>query len=115
MTYDLSNLLEYNGYLGTVEFSLEDNVLHGRVVGIDGIISYEGNDLESLKQDFEIAVNEYIDMCEVEAIKPQRPYFSQLNIRIPPALHKNLASYSARHNKTLNETVEEALTHYITA
>jgi len=115
MTYDLNNLLEYNDYLGTVEFSLEGNVFHGKVVGIDGLISYEGHDLESLRQDFEEAVGDYLAMCVDEKIEPQKPYFSHLNVKISLALHKNLAAFSSRHNKTLSETVEEALVGYIMA
>ena len=36
-----SNLLNYKGYYGTVEISLEDNILFGKVLGINGLISYE--------------------------------------------------------------------------
>ena len=115
MTYDFDNLLEYNNYLGTVEFSLESNVFHGKVIGIDGLISYEGHDLDSLRQDFEVAIDEYLSMCNDEKIEPQKPYFSHLNVKISLALHRNLAAFSSRHNKTLSETVEEALVGYITA
>ena len=115
MTYDLNNLMEYNNYLGTVEFSLESNVFHGKVIGIDGLISYEGHNPESLRRDFEEAVDEYLSMCNDEKIEPQKPRFSHLNVKISLALHRNLAAFSSKHNKTLSETVEEALEGYITA
>ncbi|MCL2378658.1 MAG: type II toxin-antitoxin system HicB family antitoxin [Defluviitaleaceae bacterium] len=115
MTYDINNLLEYNGYFGTVEYALDGNVFHGKVIGIDGLISYEGRDLDGLRQDFEGAIDEYFAMCKDEGLEPQKPYFSHLSVKIPLALHKNLADFSAKYNKTLNETVEEALAGYITA
>ena len=115
MNYDLDNLLEYKGYMGTVEFSLEDNVFHGRVVGIDGLISYEGQDLKNLKSDFEEAIEAYFEMCEEAGIKPQKPYYSRFTVEISPSLHKRFANFSAKHSKSINEAVEEALTHYITA
>ena len=115
MTYDLNNLIEYNGYLGTVEFALEGNVFHGKVIGIDGLISYEGHNLDSLRQDFEEAIDDYFVMCKDQGLEPQKPYFSHLNVKIPLALHKNLTAFSTRHNKTLSEAVEEAITGYITA
>ena len=58
------NVLEYKGYTGTVEFSAEDNILFGKVIGIDGLISYEGESVSSLKEDFEAAVDDYLEMCE---------------------------------------------------
>jgi len=115
MNYDLDNLLEYKGYMGTVEFSLEDNVFHGRVVGIDGLISYEGQDLKNLKSDFEEAIEAYFEMCEEAGIKPQKPYYSRFTVEISPSLHKRSANVTAKHSKSINEAVEEALTHYITA
>ena len=33
-----ANVLEYKGYTGTVEFSAEDNILFGKVIGIEGLI-----------------------------------------------------------------------------
>ena len=115
MTGDLNNLLEYSDYLGTVEYTLEGNVFHGKVIGIDGLISYEGKDLESLRQDFIEAVDDYLEMCGEEGIPPQKPYYSHLNVKISLALHKNLAAFSAKKNKSLNEAVEEALLNYISA
>jgi predicted HicB family RNase H-like nuclease len=34
--------LDYKGYAGSIEYSPEDNLLFGKVLGINGLISYEG-------------------------------------------------------------------------
>ncbi len=34
--------LEYKGYTGNIEYSKEDDLLYGKVLGIRGLISYEG-------------------------------------------------------------------------
>ena len=54
----MSNLLEYKDYLGTVEYSSSDKVLYGKVIGINGLVSYEGDSIESLQADFEEAVDD---------------------------------------------------------
>ena len=46
---------------------------------------------------------------------PEKPHYSHLNVKISLNLHKSLAAFSVKHNKTVNETVEEALSSYITA
>jgi len=38
----MSNLLEYKGYVGSIEFSEVDLVFYGKVQGIRSLISYEG-------------------------------------------------------------------------
>lgn len=56
--------LEYKGYLGTVEFSAEDNCLFGKIIGINDLISYEAQEVSELKEAFEEAVNDYLDICK---------------------------------------------------
>ncbi len=109
----MSNLLEYKDYLGTVEYSSSDKVLYGKVIGINGLVSYEGDSIESLQSDFEEAVDEYLEMCAEQGVEPQKTYKGTFNVRISPMLHKNLAAFAAAHNKTLNSTVEDAIRAYV--
>lgn len=54
------NIMEYKGYLGSVEFSEEDEMFFGRVLGIRSLISYEGDNAKDLISDFHAAVDEYL-------------------------------------------------------
>jgi len=109
----VSDLLEYKGYYGTVEFSAADKVLFGKVLGIKGLISYEGNSVQNLKADFEGAVDDYLEMCAENGVEPEKAYRGNFNVRVSPELHKALAFYSASHGQTLNSTVEEALRRHV--
>jgi Uncharacterized protein encoded in hypervariable junctions of pilus gene clusters len=111
----MSNLMEYKGYYGTVEFSDTDNVLFGKVVGVNGLISYEGDGVQSLKADFEGAVDDYLEMCNENGIEPDKVYRGSFNVRVSPELHRQLALYSAARGRTLNATVEEAIERLVTA
>jgi len=55
-----NNKLSHNGYTGSVEVSFEDNCLHGRVLFIDDLITYEGATAEELLVSFNAAVDHYI-------------------------------------------------------
>ena len=53
--------LNYKSYIGSIEFSNEDDCLFGKVQGLKGtLISYEGLTVEELRKDFEGAVDDYI-------------------------------------------------------
>ena len=65
---------EYKGYYGTVEYSKADNTLYGQVIGIDGLISYEGDSLAVLKMNFDSAIDDYIEMCQKIEVLPQKRY-----------------------------------------
>lgn len=109
----MNNILEYKGYYGTVELSGADNVLFGKVIGVNSLISYEGDSVQSLRDDFQGAVDEYLEMCVENGIEPKKTYKGSFNVRVSPELHKTLALVSASRGQTLNSAVEEAIKHYV--
>jgi len=55
--------LEYKGYIGSIEYSPEDGVFHGKVFGTSALVSYEGNSRETLISDFHAAVDAYLSLA----------------------------------------------------
>lgn len=108
-----ADALEYKGYYGTVEYSAKDNVLFGRVIGINGLISYEGDSVQSLKADFEEAVDDYLQTCAAEGVDPEMQYKGVFSVQIEPELHRSLAIFAAMHSMTLNTAVEDAVREFI--
>lgn len=105
----MSNLLSYKNYNGTVEYSKEDSCLFGKVIGIKSLISYEGNSVQELEQDFKNAIDGYLEDCIERNIQPEQSYKGTFNVRISPELHRNIAVYAIEHGKSLNAAVEEAI------
>lgn len=67
----MKNWLEYKGYYGSVDYSSEDAVLYGKVLGINSLISYEGESVTELQQDFEGAVDDYLEVCAENGTEPE--------------------------------------------
>lgn len=109
----MSSVLEYKGYIGSIEFSEEDAVFYGKVQGIRSLISYEGENGKELIKDFHIAVDDYLALCEERGIAPERAYKGTFNIRISPELHKSAAIYAYEHKISLNSVVEKALSGFM--
>jgi len=109
----MKNNLIYKGYYGSVEFSGEDNIFHGKIIGINDHITYEGDSVQTLQKDFIAAVEEYIDTCKELGKEPEKTYKGSFNVRIEPELHRQLALYSISHRKSLNSAVEEAIRSYL--
>ena len=105
----MSSLLSYKNYNGTVEYSKEDNCLFGKVIGIKSLLSYEGDSVKELEQDFQNVIDTYLEDCEERNIEPEQPYKGTFNVRISPELHRNIAVYAIEHGKSLNAVVEEAI------
>ena len=106
---DLKNTMEYKGYVGSVEFSEEDGIFFGKVMGIRSLISYEGTDAKSLVEDFHGAVDDYLQLCEGQGKAPEKAYKGSFNIRIAPETHKQLVIHATACQMSLNEYVRETL------
>jgi len=70
----MKNMLSHKGYFGSVEFSDEDDILHGRIIGINDRITYEGDSVKSLRMDFISAVDDYLCVCEELGKEPEKVY-----------------------------------------
>ena len=105
----MSDMLEYRGYLGSVRYSDEDEVLHGRLEFIRDLVTYEGQDARSLKRAFREAVDDYLDMCEANRRKPDVPLKGSFNVRPGRELHRRAMLYARREGMSLNAVVTGAL------
>ena len=105
----MKNTMEYKGYVGNVEFSEEDEVFFGKVIGIRSLISYEGATAKELIKDFHDAVDDYLALCEAEGKDPEKAYKGSFNIRISPELHKQAVRCAESNQMSLNSFVEKAL------
>ena len=63
----------YRGYIGSIEYSPEDSLWYGKVLGIRSLLSYEGGMLEEAEHDFQETVDNYLDLCGQEKNPPEQP------------------------------------------
>ncbi|MBP5200439.1 MAG: type II toxin-antitoxin system HicB family antitoxin [Schwartzia sp.] len=106
----MNNIMEYKGYIGSVEFSESDELFYGKVQGIRSLISYEGSTAAELVADFHGAVDDYLTLCEEEGTKPEIAYKGSLNVRFKNRdTHRRAAVYAITHDQSLNSFIESAV------
>jgi predicted HicB family RNase H-like nuclease len=109
----MSETMHYKGYDGSVEYSAEDRVLHGSLLGIRDRIVYEGTDVHSLESNFRAAVGEYLAFCKAEGKAPDQPFKGSFNVRVGRDLHKRAALYAEGNKQKLNAVVTKALEEFL--
>lgn len=104
-------VLEYKDYVGSIEFSKDDNCLCGKVLGLNKsvCIAYEGNTAEELYSDFKNGIDHYLEDCKEEGIQPEKPYKGVLNIHIPFEIHSKMAVYAENHGTSINSFVRDTI------
>ena len=109
----MKNILEYKGYHAKIEFNSEDMVLRGKIEGINDYIDFESASIETIEHEFHSAVDDYLEFCKEVGKEPEKEYKGSFNIRITPALHKQLALIAFKNGDTLNGSVEKAIQQYV--
>ena len=73
-------MMEYKGYIAEIEYDDSVDLLHGRVVnaGPYPIVTFEASDVEGLKREFRISIEEYLTICAENNIQPQQPFSWQV-------------------------------------
>ena len=56
--------LQYKDFIGSVNFSANDQIYYGKIEGISDLVTFEGNTVQTLTQDFQQAVEDYIKDCK---------------------------------------------------
>ncbi len=69
----MNNTLKYKGYIGSVQFDADDRIFHGRILGIEDIVGFEGTSIDGLETDFHLSVDDYLETCSEIGKIPEKP------------------------------------------
>lgn len=105
----MKNAMKYKGYHGSINYSPADDCLHGRLLNINDVISYEGNSLKEIKAAFKESVDDYLIHCSEIGKNPDKPFSGKVMFRIAPAVHAKVALAAQLEGVSLNQWAEQAL------
>lgn len=57
----IGKFVEYKGYVGTIEYDLEDKLHYGKLIDIEDFVNYHGDDVFDLEIQYHEAIDNYID------------------------------------------------------
>ena len=103
-------MMEYKGYLGTVEYDSHAKVFHGDIINTRDVITFQGTTVKEIEQAFKESIDDYISWCKEEGVDPEKPYSGKFNVRLSPELHRQAAIMAKKKNVSLNSFVEKAIT-----
>ena len=83
----MMNTMTYQGYTARIEFDPRDNIFWGRILGITDSISFEGETVAQLTEDFHRAVDFYLEDCAATGRDPQKPASGKIMLRVPAEIH----------------------------
>ena len=102
-------MIEYKGYIATIEFDDNADIFHGEVINLVDVITFQGKSVEELRNAFKDSVEDYLEFCAERNESPEKPFSGKLSLRISPELHRQIALKAKLKNKSLNSLISETL------
>ena len=107
---EMDNIMTYKGYWAKIKYSDEDECFCGSIDGLEhASISFEGDNVEELKKDFQDAIDSYLETCKGTNSIPEKQYKGSFNVRIEPELHRKATLFAESFNISLNQFVAKAI------
>jgi predicted HicB family RNase H-like nuclease len=103
------NTMQHKGYTARIDYDERDNILVGRVLGIRAIISFHGETVSEVRREFEAAIEDFLNDCEAQGIKPEKPASGKLMLRVPPQVHGAALVAAEAAGKSLNQWATEVI------
>lgn len=58
-----NGLLRYRGYFAKPEYSAEDRIFYGRILGISDLVDFQFEEADDIENEFHKAVDDYLQYC----------------------------------------------------
>jgi len=108
-----NNILRYKGYSAKPEYSVDDKIFYGKILGIDDLVDFSAENAKDLEHEFQSAVDDYIEFCKEIGKEPQKEYSGMFNVRISPDLHQKISALAQSEGVSLNKAVEQAIAAFV--
>jgi len=99
----------YKGYSAKVSIDEEQGTLHGEVLGLVDVVTFQGSNVEELVRAFHDSVDDYLAYCRERGEKPEKPYSGRLVLRMSSELHRAVAVAAAGSDISMNEWIVAAI------
>ena len=101
------NTLSYRGYVASVEFDARDGVFWGKVLGLVDSITFEGETVRELTEDFHNGIDFYLADCAKTGRAPERPLSGDLILNIAPEVHSAVLAAARVSEKSADQCASE--------
>ncbi|WP_288581531.1 type II toxin-antitoxin system HicB family antitoxin [uncultured Methylobacterium sp.] len=102
-------IMHHGPYQAIVEYDDEAGLLHGEVVNLRDVITFQGKSVDELRQALAESIDDYRAFCRERGEEPQEPFSGRLVVTVDPRLHKAAASAAQRAGISLETWVARTL------
>ena len=102
-------MMEYKGYHATIKYDADDEVFHGKVVGIRDYILFQSESADDMEKEFRISIDDYLEWCAEDERPPDKPFSGVFMAHIAPEVHRAAVFAAYDSGKNLDDWLERAV------
>ncbi len=102
-------MIEYNGYIGVIDFDPEIDLFHGAVINTQDVITFYGASVNELREEMQKSLEVYFQVCEEQGKNPDKPFSGKLTIQTSLELYSRIALNAARRQLEIDAYLQEVL------
>ena len=102
-------MFTHKGYKAAITIDLETEVICGKILEINDVITFEGKTVKEAKQECVKSVDIYLEFCRQEKIEPEKPFSGRLPFRTTSENHRMIYRAATQAGKSINAWMEDAL------
>ena len=108
--------MEYKGYIAVIGYDDSADLLHGYVINAAPypIATFMASDVEGLKREFRISVEDYLAACEEFGDEPANPFPGRLELPLYQDLYRRIALAATADGLDMDDWVVEAIEQKLT-
>ena len=108
--------MEYKGYIAVIGYDDSLDLLYGNVINAAPypIVNFMASDVEGLKREFRISIEDYLSWCEEDGNEPAKPFPGKLELPLYQELYRRIALAAAAEGLDMDEWVMEAIEQKLT-
>jgi predicted RNase H-like HicB family nuclease len=57
-------MMTYKGYSANIEVDLDAEILFGRVLDINDVVTFKAQTIEEARQEFQTSIDDYLEFCQ---------------------------------------------------
>jgi len=108
-------MLKHKSYTGKFEYDSEKDILSGRVIDVNAVITFHGTSIKEIKKGFIDSVDTYLETCAIKKVSPKKSFSGNVRLRIDPGVHQKAYIEAKNRGESLNQFILEAMIHEIGA
>lgn len=66
------DLMQYKGYSCQPEYSADEHIFFGRIIGIRDMIYFQSDSAKDIEREFHEAIDDYLEFCTEVGKQPQK-------------------------------------------